>query len=404
MKSINFLPLKNLVKKPFRSVALIMLAAFLAVSAFGGSVIVSSLRGGLDSLSARLGADVVVIPYEATQQYSAEDYSVILQGKPGQFYMDKKCYTEIQEKIDGIDKITAQFFLTTIKASCCSTRLQIIGFDPDTDFSVQQWVEKTYSKELGLYDAVVGSNVTPNADMTLKFFNKKLRVVSALDKTGTDLDSAVFVNTQTMKELIKARNEINSNHETKVNPDNVVSSVLIKVRDDVDIDDVVGNINLYIKGVTAMRTQNMISDVSDSLNGVSGVIGSLMTVVWMLSVVMMAVAFTMMMNERKKEFAVLRVLGASRAKLGGFVFKEAALLSLIGSAAGVVMVVIAVTMFGTAIEESIGLPFLLPGAGVIAMYAAATMLVTMIVGALAAAFSAVKISRLDTGLILRGDN
>ena len=402
MRSINSLPIKNLVRKPARSLALIFISAFLALSAFGGTVMVMSLSNGINSLSARLGADIIVTPYAATSQVSYD--SVIIQGKPGQFYMDSKYYEEIKTEIEGIDKITAQFYLASAKASCCSSRLQIIGFDPATDFSIQPWVEKSYSDKLGLYDAVVGSDVTPNTDMTVEIYGKTLHVQAVLDKTGTELDSALYVDIDTMKELIRAHNEKNPNQEKTIDPDNVVSSVLIKVADGYDIDEVAGDINLHVRQVKAIRTQNMISGVSESLSGVSATISLLMVVVWILSVVILAIVFTMNINERKKEFAVLRVLGASRVKLAGLVFREAALYGFLGSLLGAGMTVLITALFTPAIENMIGLPFLLPPVPVMLIAGALTVVLTIAAGAVTAASSAVKISKIDTGLILRGDD
>lgn len=402
MRSINSLPIKNLVRKPARSLALIFISAFLALSAFGGTVMVMSLSNGINSLSARLGADIIVTPYAATSQVSYD--SVIIQGKPGQFYMDSKYYEEIKTEIEGIDKITAQFYLASAKASCCSSRLQIIGFDPATDFSIQPWVEKSYSDKLGLYDAVVGSDVTPNTDMTVEIYGKTLHVQAVLDKTGTELDSALYVDIDTMKELIRAHNEKNPNQEKTIDPDNVVSSVLIKVADGYDIDEVAGDINLHVRHVKAIRTQNMISGVSESLSGVSATISLLMVVVWILSAVILAIVFTMNINERKKEFAVLRVLGASRVKLAGLVFREAALYGFLGSLFGAVLTVLITALFTPAIENMIGLPFLLPPVPVMLIAGALTVVLTVAAGAVTAASSAVKISKIDTGLILRGDD
>ena len=402
MRSINSLPIKNLVRKPARSLALIFISAFLALSAFGGTVMVMSLSNGINSLSARLGADIIVTPYAATSQVSYD--SVIIQGKPGQFYMDSKYYEEIKTEIEGIDKITAQFYLASAKASCCSSRLQIIGFDPATDFSIQPWVEKSYSDKLGLYDAVVGSDVTPNTDMTVEIYGKTLHVQAMLDKTGTELDSALYVDIDTMKELIRAHNEKNPNQEKTIDPDNVVSSILIKVADGYDIDEVAGDINLHVRQVKAIRTQNMISGVSESLSGVSAAVSVLMVVVWILSAVILSIVFTMNINERKKEFAVLRVLGASRVKLAGLVFREAALYGFLGSLFGAVLTVLITALFTPAIENMIGLPFLLPPVPVMLIAGALTVVLTIAAGAVTAASSAVKISKIDTGLILRGDD
>ena len=402
MRSINSMPIKNLVRKPARSLALIFISAFLALSAFGGTVMVMSLSNGINSLSARLGADIIVTPYAATSQVSYD--SVIIQGKPGQFYMDSKYYEEIKTEIEGIDKITAQFYLASAKASCCSSRLQIIGFDPATDFSIQPWVEKSYSDKLGLYDAVVGSDVTPNTDMTVEIYGKTLHVQAMLDKTGTELDSALYVDIDTMKELIRAHNEKNPNQEKTIDPDNVVSSILIKVADGYDIDEVAGDINLHVRQVKAIRTQNMISGVSESLSGVSAAVSVLMVVVWILSAVILSIVFTMNINERKKEFAVLRVLGASRVKLAGLVFREAALYGFLGSLLGAGLTVLITALFTPAIENMIGLPFLLPPVPVMLIVGALTVVLTVAAGAVTAASSAVKISKIDTGLILRGDD
>ena len=119
-------------KKP---VALLLAAAVLA-----GSLIVGSLRTGLHSLEARLGADVMVVPYEATSKSSVE--SIVLQGNIGYFYMDQAAYSKIASR-EGIGQISAQFFLASASAGCCSVPVQIIGFDPETDFTVTPWIRKS---------------------------------------------------------------------------------------------------------------------------------------------------------------------------------------------------------------------------------------------------------------------
>ena len=60
---MKILPLsvKNLARKPGRTTALVLLTAFLALAVFGGSVITLSLRAGLRSLEARLGADIILV-------------------------------------------------------------------------------------------------------------------------------------------------------------------------------------------------------------------------------------------------------------------------------------------------------------------------------------------------------
>mgnify|MGYP006989025770 CR=1 FL=1 len=128
---------KNLRAKPLRTAALILLTALLSLTFCGGTLLVSSLKSGLHSLENRLGADIMVVPYEAATRSSLEN--IVLQGNTGYFYMDYGILNEI-ENMDGVGDCTGQFFLASAMASCCSARLQMIGFDQDTDFVIKPWI------------------------------------------------------------------------------------------------------------------------------------------------------------------------------------------------------------------------------------------------------------------------
>jgi len=163
------LALKNMKSKPFRTFAMIALSALLALSVFGGSLVVASLRNGLDNYKARLGADVIVVPYEARVNGSFKD--ILLQGIVGNYYVPTAKINKAIEDVEGVEKVTTQFYLSSVTASCCSSKLQIVGFDPETDFVITPWISQRYSGAIEDYDMVVGSDVTLNASMTLTFFN-----------------------------------------------------------------------------------------------------------------------------------------------------------------------------------------------------------------------------------------
>ena len=401
MRPAKHLTIKSLLGKPVRTVVLMLLTALLGLTVFGGSMTVSSLRSGLGSLESRLGADVMVVPYSAATQKKFEN--IILQGSTGYFYMDKKYMNEIAE-LESVGDISAQFYLASASSSCCSIPVQIIGFDPETDFTITPWINKSGGGKLGTYDVVVGNDLNAFVGDTLTFYGTEVKVAAKLDKTGTSFDTTVFTNADTIKELIRSSLELKMNDFGDVDPDRVVSTVLINAADGHSAEEVANDINLHVKRVKAYATKDMISGVSESLSGVSDVIGVLIGVVWVLGAVILLLAFTMSANERKKEFAVLRVLGASRGKLASMVLKEALLTGLTGGAVGTLIGLAAMLGFNGLIEESLGLPFLLPSVGVTAAYMLGALALTVLTGALAAAVSAFRISRLDTGVILRGDN
>ena len=164
---------------------------------------------------------------------------------------------------------------------------------------------------------------------------------------------------------------------------------------------VLNDINLHVRKVKAVRTGSMIEGIAGSLDGISRIAGVLSVFIWILTLIILTIAFYMMANERKKEFAILRVIGASRKDLSLIVLLESAALSLAGSMAGVLAGLLAVLPFSGAIEQALQLPFLLPGAGQIAVTAAVAGL--LLFGAVSSSAAAYRIAGADTGTILRSE-
>ncbi|MBQ4248721.1 MAG: FtsX-like permease family protein, partial [Clostridia bacterium] len=117
--------------------------------------------------------------------------------------------------------------------------------------------------------------------------------------------------------------------------------------------------------------------------------------------VIMIIVFSGLVNERKKEFAVLRVVGMSRKMLSRLILTESLILSVIGGVIGIALGAAVVFPFSAAIEARIGLPFLTPGAGTVILLAVLSLVAALVAGPAASAYSAYKLSRVDTGVILR---
>ena len=392
------LSVQNLKRKPGRTAALVLLTAFLSLSVFAGSVIVTSLRNGLDSYGDRLGADIVVVPYEAAATKQFE--SILLQGIPGMFYMDEQYYEKVCNT-SGVEIAAPQFYLASTSAGCCSVPVQIIGFDPENDFTVQPWIRDSYDSELGDGDIIIGSDLTLPADGMLKFYNTECRVVAQLDKTGTGLDTAVYANMDTIREMIANAKELGFRSFDDIDPDNTVSAVLIRIADGYDAAKVTGDINIHVRHVEAEQTTDMLSGIAGGLQSVSRVVGILTAMVWILAVVILVIAFAMISRERTKEFAILRVMGASRRMISRLLLAESAIVSLLGAVIGLVLGLLIVFPFSSLIGSSLGMPYLMPGAGAVVIMAAASLLLAVLAGSLTAAAAAYRAGKVDAGLALR---
>ena len=398
MKFERELSLKNLKRKPVRTAALVLLSAFLSFSIFGGSMVVMSLQNGLSSYKSRLGADIVVVPYEAQTKGSLD--AILLQGIPGYFYMDAARLDKIRT-LEGVEVATPQFFLASAKAGCCSVAVQIIGFDPDTDFSIQPWIRQSYSGTFGDGDVIVGYNISLPLDGVLTFYDTQCRVVAQLDQTGTGLDNAVYANMNTIKTMMANAEKLGFHYFDGIDTDRAVSSVMVKVKDGYGIDDVTGDINIHVRHVEATPARTMISSIAGGLSGVSRVIGALTAMIWVLAIAILMVAFVMIANERTKEFAVLRVVGASQRMLSRLLRVESAIVSASGALIGLAAACLAVFPFAGLIRSALNLPYLIPAPAVIAALALGSVAVSILAGWLTSFISARRVGKNDTGLILR---
>lgn len=396
--NLKKLPATNLAQHPGRTAGLIVLVAVLAMTMFGGTMLVTSLRNGLSSLEARLGADLIVVPQSANSTTDLEE--IMLEGVPGYFYMDKS-YLEKVAAREGVEKVSPQYYLATVKAGCCSMPVQIIGIDPETDFTIQPWIDHSYSRTLGREEVVVGSHITGSPGSTIMFYGIECTIVSKLDETGTALDEAVFATGETVADLITGSQEQGISVLADNDPAQVISTVQVKVADGHSIEDVVNDVKLHVRGATAVQTKSMLSGVANSMGGVEGVITVALAGLWVFAVVVLAVAFSILARYRVKEFAVLRVLGASRRDLLGIVVRESLMVSAAGAVCGIVVVNVLTYAFGTALESALGLPFLVPDLPTVAVLVALTLLVSVAAGCAASAVAAAKLSRVDAGQTLR---
>ncbi len=393
------LAVKNLKGRPGRTTALTLLAMILSFSVFSSSILTGSLNRGLSSLSDRLGADIMVVPYEAASRSSLE--SIILQGNKGYFYMDSSVYDRISG-MEGVERVTSQLFLASVSnAGCCSLPVQIIGFDPESDFTVIPWIKKSGGGEIGDYSVVIGNDLTAFVGDTLKFYDVPVTVAAKLDKTGTGLDTAVYTNINTLKALMQASIDKGLNTFKNLKPDSSVSCVLIKVADGYSVDEVLNDINIHVRKVEAVKTANMISNVNGSLEGVSLVINVFSIALWLISALILVAAIVISISSRKKEFALMRSFGTPARLIKSIVRSEAVMVGVVGGLLGVLLGLSMVVLFNGLIEQALSLPFLMPGVIIIFITALLSVALVCVIGFISASVGAGSFWKKDPGIYLR---
>ncbi len=399
MLSLNELPLKNLKGYGGRTAALFFFAMLMGIAIFGGSMVVSGIRAGLAKAQARLGADIIVTPADAENGFNAQ--TVLLQAEPGYFYMDKGKLDEISA-VDGIEALTPQRFMASAKAGCCSARLQMIAFDPESDFVIRPWLkEADLIEKLDFMDIVIGSNVTVYNDNIIRFYDKECRIVGQFEPTGTTLDNCVYMNFDTVNELIRASFEKRLNLYEKYMPEDVISAVMVKVRPGADIESVSESIRAKVNGVSVATSKNMVAGIGETLGRVSHSVFLVAAGLWGIGTIMTVLIFSLMIHERRREFASLSAMGASLRILSGIVTREALLVNLAGNAVGIFVSGIVLFMFSSLIGQSLGVGFIIPSVITIMKVAALVLASAAIVSVVSSHIAVRNNIKKDAGLVLK---
>lgn len=401
MKRNGYLVWNNFKHKPVRTATLVTLICILAFMICAGSLTVCGMKQGMESLEKRLGADVIVVP---KQVKTKEDLSkILLNGTTGYFYMDHSVLDQVVQT-EGVEMASPQLFLASLRADCCSSAIQVIGIDQETDFSIQPWISQRYQGKLGEYEVVVGCEVNAQVGETIRIYNENCKVAARLAKTGTGLDTAVYTSIDTIRLLLTAAEELGHDLKISGDPQDVISAVYVKVKDGYEIEQVANNLKVYVRKTESIQTKSMLTGVADGLKGMEKIISVLLCVIWIIGFAVLMVVFCLMINERKREFAVLRLLGMSKKRLADQIRGEALLYCLAGGISGMLLGMIVIYSFSALFEKVLGMPFLLPGIGSGMVIGLFTMIVIMISGMIASAYTAHRLSQVDPGSALREGN
>lgn len=390
------LAVKNVKRKPLRTIGLSLLVALLSFVLFGGTILSVSLNIGLDSVKNRLGADLMVVPLG----YDEKTEGILIKGEPSYFYFDKSIEEKLKE-LEGVDVTSAQFFLTSTNQDCCDIPVQFIGFDSATDFSVTPWISEVYDGDVEKGDLIVGNDIEVDGSSTLKFFDKEYKVAAKLDETGTGLDQAVYANMDTLYDLFGAAKAKGMGFTENVDPENSISTVLVKIKDGYDVDTVVHNIRTSLDSIQIVKTKSMTTDIAEKLDGFLFIIYFMVAMLFIMAIITLAVVFTVTANERKREFGIIRASGASKGFTASIVLNEALIISTIGAVSGTALSAVIVFSFSTYIGDTLSLPYLQPSLPAVLLILAVSLFVSVITAPIASFYSAIKISNAQTFLIMR---
>lgn len=392
--------LKNLRRRPVRSWCMIFFVFMLAASLFLSTVLVDSMSDSLEKTTNRMGADIIVVPKEHERSMSAS----LFQGTISYFTFDKS-WVEPISALEGIKYASPQLYMKTLAADCCSTAVQLIAFDPETDFIVSSWLTDDGIQMPVKGEVIVGSKIKPENDGNIIFFEQPYPVVGQLEQTRTNYDSCVFMTYETAQEIMNSEKWQKAFGST-TNAEELVSCLMIRVDDGATASDISSEINFRLDDnspVTAYTANGLMSGAMDTVNSMGNYSSILIALISLLVIAALLCIFTITINERTKEFGMLASLGADSNKLVGIVLTEGTLIGLVGGLIGVLISTLILIIFGNTIVVSLEIPKLNTGLLYLLMLGGKCLLLSMVVSIVASLYSAWKVSRNHLDTLIKGE-
>ena len=189
---------QNIGRRRLRALLLglaVMLAVGVAFASFTGGW---ALRGGVVTSFSRMGADIVVVPIGTLVNIT----STLLTVQP----TDQELDIDLADRLRAIPNVGLVAPQRIVRAQVDGRTINLIAFDPTSDFTVQPWLPPSQRLALTTGGALVGERVTgskPGDSLTI--CGQPLRVEARLGRTGVGpFDESYFVSFATLDGLIDA--------------------------------------------------------------------------------------------------------------------------------------------------------------------------------------------------------
>lgn len=388
---------KNLRRKIFRSLAIIAAVMVVAATLFSVTTIMESVEQSLKRGTARLGADIMVVPTKA----ETAARSALLSGKPSTFYMDKALVERIK-KIRGVRGVTSQIFLKTSPYACCDVSdLFLVGFDPENDFTIKPWLTNTLGRPLAADEVIMGRGITAyTVGFTLSFYDQPFKIIGMLEETGMEfIDNSVFISYAGIDRILA--NAQQKGTEVSISADQV-STVLVQVDPELSPDRVSVFIQAEVDGVKAIVTDRIIASVRKQLFILLRSVLSVSAILWVMALLLVGVVFSMIVNERRRELGIFRAMGAKKTHIFRLIMLEAAILSFLGGVIGIGLGGGVLYLFKDAIYASLNIPHLWPNTARFVGLISFCLTLSLLTGIIAALGPAIRASMLEPYEAVRG--
>lgn len=364
-----YLAFSQIKHNPFRSILMGMGVAIAAATMTAVALLMVGVNQSITNTALRLGADVMVVP--AGENIARQYNEALITGTSATFYFDSTTIEKISG-VQGIEQISTQIFVETLtNARCCAGKFFVVGFDPQTDFTVIPWLKDDHA--LSLDDKqnrmIVGDRILLRKGDTAQFFGTSFTVAGVLEPTGTGMDWTIYISEKSLRTMV-------TNSDTKAQMplrirEGDVSTLLVKTESGVDLIDLAERIEQTAPQIQAVLSSTVAKLARQQLFAIACVLACVVVGLWVMALILSGVIFSMAVRERRSQIGLLVAKGANKRFIFGMLTQESIMIAATSCLSGCFMGLLIVISFRELLSNALGASDVLPDAAVTGLFVAA---------------------------------
>ena len=403
MDYVTFI-IAGLRNKPGRNLATLFCFAFIAANIFLGQFLIAGAAGGVDRGVTRMGADHLIVPAQYMvflRGQGPDNTMAIIIAEPSNYRIKSNIMQKLGN-VTGVSAMSPQLYVSMLNMPELSpVPVDIYGFDSETDFTIQPWLQKPLNNPLKPGEIIVGSGIDGKITNQVSVADKTYTIAGRLDPTRSSIDYTIFLRMDDAYALAATKGIV-SPSAPKISPGDVNA---ILIRDSVKEDQnavtkrimrVFSSLPEY-KYVSVIGRHFTLDPMAEDIQAIPGLLNVISIFVVIVALPLIALIAAMVAHERQREIGLLKSMGAKRKIIFFLVIAESLMLATIGGIAGVGASMLALFLMNDQgiLNSALKVSFQMPPLPDIGLMAGVALLVVIAIGSISSLWPAYQSSRMN---------
>lgn len=381
---------QNAQRRPTRTLMLVAAVAVGCAAVFASYMVSRGIAESTERSFARMGADLIVVPEKTMVNIT----SALLTVQPTEESMPEAVIDQIR-KIEGVGSVAQQtFYRAGIMAGMPQHRANVIAFDPATDFTVMPWLSSHAPGAFKRGDLIAGARRAEDIGEEIQPWGAPANVYGKLGRSNVGpFDESLFTTYDTVAEL--AKNDPSGEYSSPKFDPKRVSALLLRLKTGATPEQIRFAI-AQIPGVKVVQGSTVVTSTRQSTTILFGGMIAFALAMLLGSLLLVALLFSAIIAERRREIGVLQAIGAKRADVITMLTSEAAFCTGLGGMLGVLLGGAILFVFQNSLVyylQTLHVEFIWPAVEEMVCVGAACLAVSAAVGMLAALLPAMSITK-----------